>query len=129
MLCLQLNGQNTLSENMADLGGILVSYNAYKNATPFREGLDGLSLPGLNYTIDQQFWLAYATTWCSAYRSSKLRNMLEYDLHSPAQFRINGALQNVAEFSNDFHCAKGSPMNPIKKCTVFWFRKKFAQGM
>lgn len=103
---------------MADLGGILVAYNAYKNA-PVREGRDELSLPGLNYTIDQQFWLAFGTTWCSAYRVAKIRNMVLYDLHSPAQFRINGALSNVKEFAEDFNCAKGTPMNPTKKCTVF----------
>lgn len=103
---------------MADLGGILIAYYAYKNA-PSRQGHDLLPLPGLNYTVDQQFWLAFSTTWCSSYRKSKLRTMIEYDMHAPAQFRINGALQNVKEFASDFNCAAGTPMNPSKKCTVF----------
>lgn len=114
----QINGQNTLSENMADLGGVLISYYAYKSA-PARQGHDLLPLPGLNYTMDQQFWLAFGTTWCSAYRTSKLKNIIEYDMHAPAQFRINGALQNVGEFARDFNCDVGTPMNPQKKCTVF----------
>lgn len=103
---------------MADLGGILISYYAYKNA-PAVQSHDLLSLPGLNYTIDQQFWLSWATTWCSAYRKSKLRTIIEYDSHAPAQFRINGAVQNVKEFAQDFNCAVGTPMNPRKKCAVF----------
>lgn len=45
--------------------------------------------------------------------------MIEYDSHAPAQYRINGALQNVQEFARDFNCPAGSPMNPNKKCNVF----------
>lgn len=107
-----------MTENLADLGGIMIAYYAYKSA-PSRQGFDSLSLPGLNYTLDQQFWLAYSTNWCSSYRNTTLKTMIEYDMHAPAQFRINGALQNVPEFASDFNCAPGTPMNPMTKCTVF----------
>ncbi|XP_017460895.1 PREDICTED: neprilysin-1-like, partial [Rhagoletis zephyria] len=108
---LHLNGQNTLGENIADNGGTHESFNAYKA----REAASGASptladLP--KFTSDQLFFLSYANTWCSLTRPEKLKQQIEYDPHSPSQYRVNVPLSNSADFARAFSCPAGSPMNP-----------------
>uniref|UniRef100_A0A146LYT5 Neprilysin-2 n=1 Tax=Lygus hesperus TaxID=30085 RepID=A0A146LYT5_LYGHE len=115
---MNLNGINTQGENIADNGGIKEAYRAYvkwvsKNGPEKR-------LPGLqNYTPQQMFWMSAATTWCSTYRDETLKNRITTGVHSPAEFRVRGPLSNMEDFSKDFNCPSGSPMNPVKKCTVW----------
>lgn len=112
-----MNGVNTQGENIADNGGIKEAYFAYKKFV----SLNGPAqlLPGLNFTQDQLFWISSAQTWCSAYRTDYLKQIILSDEHSPAQYRVNGPMQNIIEFSQDFSCSAHSNMNPVNKCVVW----------
>lgn len=76
-------------------------------------------LPGLNYTGRQLFWWSTASVWCAKTRLEELRQQVVTDEHSPDKYRVLGAISNMEEFSIDFNCPKGSPMNPEKKCNVW----------
>lgn len=76
-------------------------------------------LPGFNFNPRQMFWISYANTWCSKTRIEVQKLLLTTDPHSPTEFRVNGPLSNIQEFSTDFGCPIGSKMNPEKKCTIW----------
>jgi len=76
-------------------------------------------LPGMNYSPRQLFWISSAMVWCNAMRPASLKQRVLTDPHSPSQFRVNGPLANLKEFSQDWGCPLGAPMNPKKKCTVW----------
>ncbi|XP_055295789.1 neprilysin-2-like isoform X2 [Sitodiplosis mosellana] len=115
---LTLNGINTQGENIADNGGIKFSYNAYKKW--IKENGAEQRLPGLQqYTPEQMFWIGAAQKWCSIDRTEYMRLRILNGVHAPDKYRIIGSFSNSNEFSQDFHCAPGAPMNPIKKCTVW----------
>ena len=79
---LGVNGQQTLGENIADLAGLEASYDAY------RASLHGKEAPAVDgLTGDQQFFLAYAQSWCVYRRPEALRQLLIKDGHAPAQYR------------------------------------------
>jgi putative endopeptidase len=85
-----LNGQQTLGENIADLAGLIVAYDAYQLA------LGGKSAPVIDgYTGDQRFFLAYAQSWMTKTRDERLRDQAVTGVHSPAEFRVNGVVRNV----------------------------------
>jgi putative endopeptidase len=85
-----LNGQQTLGENIADLAGLIVAFDAYKLALGGREApvIDG-------FTGEQRFFLAYAQSWMTKTRDERLRDQTVSGVHSPAEFRVNGAVRNV----------------------------------
>ncbi|XP_058803973.1 endothelin-converting enzyme homolog isoform X2 [Phymastichus coffea] len=112
-----VNGRQTLGENIADNGGLKAAYHAY--LTTKRDYKDHLPLPGLNMTHRQLFFLNFAQVWCSAVTSEAIGLQIEKDSHCPARFRVIGPLSNLDEFSKEFNCPKGSPMNPIHKCEVW----------
>ena len=58
-------------------------------------------------------------TWCTKQRDERLKNSILIDPHSPPEFRVIGALSNAEQFSKDWNCPYGTPMNPEKKCTVW----------
>ena len=113
----QLNGVNTLGENIADNGGLKESYLAY-NTWEAENGVEP-RLPGLLYTSQQMFWLSAANMWCKITTPEGLKNQIITDPHSPSKFRINGPLSNIPEFAKAFNCPLGSTMNPEKKCSVW----------
>lgn len=78
-----------------------------------------LPLPGLNYTPNQLFWISAANVWCGKYRPEVLKLRVQVGSHSPAQYRVIGPVSNLKEYSDTFKCPPGSPMNPIKKCSVW----------
>jgi putative endopeptidase len=89
-----VNGKLTLGENIADLGGITVAYNAYKLSLEGKETpkpIDG-------FTNFQRFFLSYAQIWRTNMRDAELRKRVKTDEHSPAKVRINGVVYNVPEF-------------------------------
>jgi len=114
---LKLNGINTQGENIADNGGIKEAYLAYKKYV--KQNGQEQKLPGLNYTTDQLFWISAAQTWCSVYRPEAMKMRITTGVHSPGMFRVLGPMSNMKEFSNDFQCPEGSPMNPVSKCEVW----------
>ncbi|XP_070505218.1 neprilysin-2-like [Chironomus tepperi] len=114
---LYLDGVNTLGENIADNGGVRVAYQAYQKFVD-KNGPEK-KLPGLKYTPNQLFWISGAQVWCSVYRPETIKQSIETSIHSPGQFRVLGPFRNLEEFSKDFNCPKGSPMNPVHKCEIF----------
>jgi putative endopeptidase len=89
---LSINGNLTLGENIADFGGLTMSYLAYHLAMKEEpKMIDG-------FTGDQRFFLSFAQIWRESIRDEALRTLVLTDPHSPDRFRVNGALFNVPEF-------------------------------
>lgn len=115
---LNLNGKNTLGENIADNGGLHESYNAFKaREAEYGPAPTLADLPKLSG--EQLFFISYANTWCSLIRPEKLKLQIEYDPHSPARYRVNVPTSNSVEFSKAFNCPIGSTMNPKDKCHLW----------
>ena len=110
-----VNGQLTLRENVADLGGVKMAFRAYRSLrkdAPRVFVADGL-------TEDQQFFVGVAQAWCNKDRKEELQRRLSTDEHAPPKFRVYGALRNLEEFSQAFSCAAGTPMRPAQTCSVW----------
>jgi len=114
---MNLNGVNTQGENIADNGGIKEAYRGY--AQWVRDNGDEEGLPGLDLTPKQLFWVGVGNVWCEKYRPNMQVMQIKTGYHSPSEFRVKGPLSNLKEFSQDFGCALGSPMNPVDKCQVW----------
>jgi len=101
----QVNGELTLGENIADLGGVMMAHAALQKALAgkSRDKIDGL-------TPEQRFFLSWAQVWRSNDRPELLKLRVNTDNHSPAQFRINGPLCNLKEFQEAFGCKEGDGM-------------------
>jgi len=102
---LHVNGELTLGENIADLGGISISYEAFKR-TPQGKGnekIDGL-------TPDQRFFMGFATIWAGSIRPEMAAQRLITDPHSPAKYRVNGPLSNLQEFYSAFGLKEGDAL-------------------
>ena len=95
----KINGRLTLGENIADLGGLKIAYEALRKTlkdTPAREKIQG-------YTPEQRYFLSFAQIWRGKIRPEALRLRLVVDPHSPARFRVLGPLYNMPEFFDAFH--------------------------
>ncbi|CAG2169814.1 unnamed protein product [Oppiella nova] len=110
----KINGVLTLSENIADNGGVKQSFRAFKKLQ-LRYGADRL-LPGLNLTQTQLFFLKFAQNWCQTMTEEGTLTALKTWKHTPGKHRVIGTLHNSVEFSRAYNCPEGSPMNPIHKC-------------
>ena len=111
-----INGQLTLGENVADLGGEILALMAWKDATKDKnlQSVDGL-------TPEQRFFVGFAQWDCANMRPEDLRVRAMTDPHSPAQARINGVVVNMPEFAHAFSCKAGQPMvNPPEKICKVW---------
>uniref|UniRef100_A0A8C2GJQ3 Endothelin converting enzyme-like 1 n=1 Tax=Cyprinus carpio TaxID=7962 RepID=A0A8C2GJQ3_CYPCA len=113
----RVNGRLTLGENIADLGGLKLSYNAYQKWV--REHGPERPLPGLKYTHEQLFFIAFAQNWCMKRRSQSIYLQLLTDKHAPEHYRVIGSVSQFEEFGRVFHCPRGSPMHPVNKCAVW----------
>ena len=102
---LRLNGGLTLGENIADLGGASIAYEALQRSlVNKRVGLiDGL-------TPSQRFFLAWAQVWRTKYRDDALRRQVAAGPHAPGHFRAIGPLVNMQEFFDAFGIKEGDPM-------------------
>ena len=102
-----INGKFTLGENVSDLGGLKVSYEALRKAL----GADPLAAPKVSgYSPAQRFFLNYAAVWRNNIREDALRVRLNTDPHSPGRYRVLGPLSALPEFHAAFGCAAGAPM-------------------
>jgi putative endopeptidase len=102
---LKANGQLTLGENLADHGGLNVSYLAFQNAmkeNPLGD-VDG-------FTPEQRFFLAYATVWAANTREEDMRSRTKSDPHSLGEWRVNGALPHIQAWYDAFNITPESPM-------------------
>uniref|UniRef100_A0A8D8TP03 Endothelin-converting enzyme 1 n=1 Tax=Cacopsylla melanoneura TaxID=428564 RepID=A0A8D8TP03_9HEMI len=113
-----LDGVNTQGENIADNGGIKQAFRAYKRWLSMNDASKE-TLPGLNATGLELFFLNFAQIWCGNTRPETSRNKLKTAVHAPGKFRVIGTLQNSVDFASVYNCHKGSPMNPVKKCSVW----------
>jgi len=115
----RVDGLHTMGENIADNGGVMLAYGAYRRWSAARREPEP-RLPGLDeYTPGQMFWISAANVWCSVYRPETLRHCLLTGHHSPGRYRVIGSFQNQREFADDFRCPAGSYMNPVHKCKVW----------
>jgi len=101
----KLNGNHTLGENIADLGGLATAYDAMKKAT---DGTPDPMTDGL--TRDQRFFLNWATVWRRNFTPEELKNRIATDEHALAQFRATGAPSNLPAFAAAFSCKAGDAM-------------------
>lgn len=108
---INVNGVLTLGENVADSGGVKDAYRAYSKWAE-NNGPE-VPLPGFEHDVKQLFWISYANNWCSKFE------VKETKFHSPYKYRTNIVLSNSPEFSRDFDCPAGSPMNPTDKCKIW----------
>ncbi len=94
----RINGEATLGENIADLGGILLGWDAYQKTAEFKSGKETGGL-----TPSKRFFLGYALGWLGHTRKESLRNQVLTDVHSPAKFRVNGPFADVDAFYTIFN--------------------------
>ena len=111
---IKINGKLTLGEDVADLGGLLLAYMAWKQDTNNQklEPIEGL-------TPEQRFFVGYGQSWCGHVRDESKRMRATIDPHSPEKYRTNGVVSNMPEFQEAFHCKAGSPMVNQNRCRVW----------
>ncbi|MEG2218344.1 MAG: M13 family metallopeptidase, partial [Muribaculaceae bacterium] len=110
------NGTFTLGENIADHGGLRVSYTAFKKTL---QGMKDTKTDGL--TPDQRFYLAYANVWAANIRDEEILRRTKMDPHSLGKWRVNAALRNVQPFFDAFSIKAGDPMflAPENRVTIW----------
>ena len=112
---LHIKGKLTLGENIADLGGLKLSYAAFQRGEKEHPATPTLA----GFTPDQQFFLGFAQAWCSNYRPEALRLLVSTNPHSPPKFRVDGPLSNLPAFATAFQCKEGSPMVRAQRCEIW----------
>jgi endothelin-converting enzyme/putative endopeptidase len=105
-----LNGKLTLGENLADLGGVKLAYNAMERATAGVVDAPAREPGGHSFTKEQQFFLGFGQVWCGRIRDEEQRMRVTVDPHSPAKYRVNGPLSNFPPFATAFGCKEGAKM-------------------
>ncbi len=113
---LHINGKATAGENIADLGGIVIGLDAFKKTKQYQEGkkINGL-------TPTQRYFLGYALGWQMHVRDESLASQLLTDVHSPAQYRVNGPMADVPAFYEAFGIKPGQKLyRPDSTRVVIW---------
>jgi len=111
---IHINSSLTAGEDVADLGGTLLAYMAWKRATE-NQTLE----PVEDLTPDQRFFVGMAQWACGDERPESKRMHAAIDPHSPAEFRINGVVANLPQFGEAFACKAGQPMMRVNACRVW----------
>ncbi|HET9182829.1 MAG TPA: M13 family metallopeptidase [Candidatus Angelobacter sp.] len=111
---IKINSKLTEGEDVADLGGTILAYAAWKQATKSEnlENRDG-------FTPDQRFFIGLAQWACENNRPENERVNAITDPHSPGKYRINGVVVNMPEFQQAFSCKAGQPMVKENRCRVW----------
>ncbi|MBO5916057.1 MAG: M13 family peptidase, partial [Bacteroidales bacterium] len=99
------NGAFTLGENIADNGGLQVSYNAFKKTV---QGKNNIAVDGV--PADQRFFIAYAHVWANNIREQEILRRTAEDPHSLGRWRVNGTLPHVDAFVQAFGIQEGDAM-------------------
>ncbi|KAH8363484.1 hypothetical protein KR084_010897 [Drosophila pseudotakahashii] len=118
---IQLKESTSQSENIADNGGARLAYTAYRKwyESQLPKDLAKETLPNLPYTGRQLFFISFAQTFCNDMDPKLKVKQLSIDTHTPLKLRLIGTLSNYDEFSKEFDCPAGSPMNPNEKCILY----------
>jgi len=111
---IKINSKLTSGEDVADIGGTLLAWLAWKAATKnyTLTPIDGL-------TPDQRFYIGYAQWACGAERPEVLRMRAITDPHSPLQYRVNGVMADLPDFARAFGCKAGQPMVRAEACRIW----------
>ncbi len=112
---LNINGRLTLGENIADLGGLTMAFNAYQKSLegkPKPKNIDG-------FTPEQRFFLGYAQVWATKSTQEFERQQVLTDSHSNARYRVNGPLSNLPQFAEAFSCKQGDKMVRTDFCKIW----------
>jgi putative endopeptidase len=112
---IHINSKLTEGEDVADIGGTLLAWMAWKTAEA------GKKNPGNRegFTSEQRFFIGFAQWACEDQRPENLRVNAITNPHSPGKYRINGVVGNMPEFQQAFRCKTGQPMAPEKRCRVW----------
>ncbi|MEO5996467.1 MAG: M13 family metallopeptidase [Chitinophagaceae bacterium] len=102
---MKINGRLTLGENMADIGGIAIAYDAFKMT---KQGKDTVKIDG--FTPDQRFFLSFAQEWKEKTKDESLRQQVNTDPHSTSKYRVLGPLMNFTPFYTAFNVVQGDKM-------------------
>jgi putative endopeptidase len=111
---IHINSKLTSGEDVADLGGTLLAYIAWKHHT---QGQDLKPIDG--FTPDQRFFIGYSQWACENNRPEDLRMHAMTDPHSPGKYRVNGIVSDLPQFAKAFGCKAGQPMVRQKMCRVW----------
>lgn len=113
---LHVDGSLTLGENIADLGGVTIAYEAFKKT---KQGQSNELIDG--FTPDQRFFLSWAQVWRGKATPEKARQLLKIDPHSPSEWRGNGPLSNFEPFYKAFGVKEGDKMFvPVDQRAKIW---------
>ena len=104
-----LNGDLTLGENIADIGGLKLALSALHAS---HAAAKSAPVSANGFTEDQIFFLAYGQSWCEKQRPELVQTLVKTDPHSPARFRVNGPVSDVPAFGQAFKCKKNAPLMP-----------------
>lgn len=108
-----LKGEQIIDENLADQGGVKLAYMAFiKKKQEFASA-------SKDWTPEQQFYLAYAQSWCLKETDQSVLTQINSDPHAPVEFRVNGVLMNMSSFAQAFKCTPGQKLNPVEKCQTW----------
>ena len=100
---LHADGKLSLGENIADLGGLNISFQAFKHANKETGKIDG-------FTPEQRFYLAYSHVWAQNIRDKEIIRRTKEDVHALGNLRVRGPLRNIPEFYSAFNIKPGQPM-------------------
>jgi putative endopeptidase len=113
---MHINGKATLGENIADLGGLVIGYDAFKKTNQYKEEK---KIGG--FTPGQRFWLGYAYSWLGQQRDASLAQRVLTDVHSPNFLRVNGPFSDITSFYSDFDIKPGDKLYlPEDKRVKIW---------
>jgi endothelin-converting enzyme/putative endopeptidase len=111
---IHINSKLTSGEDVADLGGTLLAYLAWKKQTA------GMNLETKDgFTPDQRFFIGYAQWACENNRPENLRVSAVTNPHSPGKYRVNGIVSDLPQFQQAFACKAGQPMVSAKACKIW----------
>jgi endothelin-converting enzyme/putative endopeptidase len=111
---IKINGKLTNGEDIADLGGLVLAWMAWKAETA-----DKALASRDNFSPEQRFFIGYAQWACQNDRPEDQRVLAITDPHSPARYRVNGLVVNMPEFERAFSCKAGQPMVSANRCRVW----------
>ncbi|KAF7732128.1 hypothetical protein EC973_006383 [Apophysomyces ossiformis] len=114
-----VDGNRTLDNNIADHGGLSLSYAIWRERFE-NEEYNNVLLPGLDsWTPDQLFYINFGRMRCSKNTAENAVHEVYTNKYAPDRWRVNGPLINSKHFSETFQCPNGAPMNPADKCAIW----------
>ncbi|XP_066596334.1 membrane metallo-endopeptidase-like 1 isoform X2 [Prorops nasuta] len=113
-----VNGEKTVSENIADSAALQVSYDAHEDFKSQNGGIDVRLEELETHNSDKLFFVQFARLYCRNLETQILKNLHLNDCHATSESRVIGSVSNHRKFPSVFNCDPGTPMNPIEKCSI-----------